>query len=159
MAFRFKRMIQPKGRDRFVINMDAEERAVVRAVCEDVLAALDDGDANPLMRRVFPVAHVNDAEVNKAYRDLVHSDLLRTRREILQATAESAEATELDRQALEQWMVSLNLVRLVLGTRLDVTEDAYPDLTADDPDLPAWALYEFLGGVLENIVRALAGTL
>ena len=56
-------------------------------------------------------------------------------------------------------MVSLNLVRLVLGTRLDVTEDAYPDLTADDPDLPAWALYEFLGGVLENIVRALAGTL
>jgi hypothetical protein len=73
--------------------------------------------------------------------------------------ADSAEQDELDRQTLDRWMVGLNSVRLVLGTVLDVSEDELPELDEDDPMLPAWAVYDFLGGVVDAAVRALGETL
>jgi hypothetical protein len=56
-------------------------------------------------------------------------------------------------------MIGLNTVRLVLGTRLDVGEGPQPELEPDDPDLVAMAVYEFLGGIVETIVRSLTSTL
>lgn len=156
--FGMRRTIQPKGTDRFIINLGDEERSVIRAVCEDVVAALDDDDANPLLRRVFPVGHATDPEIEAQYRELVHSDLLRTRREVLTLVGETAFDSELDRLTLDKWMVGINTVRLVLGTRLDVIEDHMPEIDHDDPELPAWALYEFLGALLEMVVQALMKT-
>jgi hypothetical protein len=47
-------------------------------------------------------------------------------------------------------------VRLVLGTRLDVSEDAEPEpVAADDPALPDLALYSYLSGLLDEMVMAL----
>lgn len=161
MAFGFKRTIQSKGPDRFIINLRGDLRDVIAAVCDDLLAVLDDDDAthyDPMLRRVFPVAHVSDEAVNDAYRDLVHSDLLRTRREALERISATAKESELDRATLETWMIGLNTVRLVLGTRLDVSEDGSPQLESNDPELPAWALYEFLGALVGMIVDALART-
>jgi hypothetical protein len=161
MAFGFKRTIQGKGPDRFIINLRDDLREVIAAVCEDVLGALDDEGApnrDPMLRRVFPVAHTSDESVNEAYRDLVQSDLLRTRREALERVSASANDAELDRATLETWMIGLNTVRLVLGTRLDVSEDGFPQLEPDDPELPAWALYEFLGVFVGMVVDALART-
>ena len=161
MAFGFKRTIQSKGPDRFIINLRDDLREVIAAVCDDVLAALDDENSperDPMLRRVFPVAHASDESVNEAYRDLVHSDLLRTRREALERVSATARDTELDRATLETWMVGLNTVRLVLGTRLDVSEDGFPQLEPDDPELPAWALYEVLGVLVGMVVDALART-
>ena len=54
---------------------------------------------------------------------------------------------------------SFNDVRLVLGTRLDVSEDDDPHLDPDDPDAPAWALYYFLSGLVAELVDALAADL
>ena len=161
MAFGFKRTIQSKGPDRFIINLREDLREVIAAVCDDVLAALDDENSperDPMLRRVFPVAHASDESVNEAYRDLVHSDLLRTRREALERVSATARDAERDRATLETWMIGLNTVRLVLGTRLDVSEDGFPQLEPDDPELPAWALYEFLGVLVGTVVDALART-
>jgi DNA-binding transcriptional regulator YhcF (GntR family) len=159
VVFRFRRTFQAKGPDRFVVNLGSDEREVIKAVCEDLDSVLDDGDANPAVRRLFPAAHATDAEVDRQYQDMVHDDLLSSRREILAAVAASSDSRELDRATLEQWMVGLNAVRLVLGTVLDVSEDELPDLQPDDPQLPAWAVYEFLGSVVDAAVHALAATL
>jgi hypothetical protein len=159
VVFRFRRTFAPKSADRFVVNLGTEERAVIKAVCDDLGSVLDDGAANPAVRRLFPTAHATDPEVDREYQDMVHDDLLSSRREILAAVAASTDRDELDRQTLEQWMVGLNAVRLVLGTVLDVVEDDHPDLDDGDPQLPAWAVYEFLGGVVDAAVKALAGTL
>lgn len=158
MAFGFRRTIQVKGPDRFIINLGTEERDVLEAVCEDVCAALDDGEGNPILRRLFPVAHTSDEAIDAEYRAMVGEDLLRSRREVLERVAATAHDRELDRETLEAWMVGLNSVRLVLGTRLDVSEDSAPELDADDPELPAWALYEFLGYLVGIVVDALART-
>lgn len=159
MVFRFRRTFKPDGPDRFVVNLGPDERAVIRAVCEDLTSVLDDGAANPALRRLFPSAHATDPEVDRHYQEMVHDDLLGSRREVLAAVAESADRADLDRATLEQWMVGLNAVRLVLGTVLDVSEDGYPDLDPDDPMLSTWAVYEFLGSVVDAAVSSLSDTL
>jgi len=158
VVFRFRRTFQPKGADRFVVNLGSEERAVIKAVCEDLASVLEDGEANPSLRRLFPTGHATDAEVDRQYQAMVHDDLLSSRREVLSAVGASAEGDELDRATLEQWMVGLNAVRLVLGTVLDVSEDGVPDLDRDDPEIPARAVYDFLGSVVDAAVAALAET-
>jgi hypothetical protein len=124
-------------------------------VCADLAGIIADDTGDPVLRRVFPVAHATDAKVEQQYRDLVHSDLVRTRCEHLERVAATAQETQLDRRTLESWLIALNTVRLVLGTRLDVAEDVTPDLASDDPELPAWALYEYLGALVSAIVDAL----
>ena len=56
-------------------------------------------------------------------------------------------------------MQSLNALRLVLGTRLDVGEDDDPHVDPDDPDAPAWALYYFLSALVAELVDVLASDL
>ena len=159
MAFGLRRPFQPKGSDRFIINLGQRERQVLRAVCEDLLGALDEPEAQPLLRRVYPVAHVDDAAIDSAYQEMVHSDLVASRRAALERVVATVDDDELDRQTLDTWMIGLNTVRLVLGTRLDVGEGPQPELEPDDPDLVARAVYEFLGGIVETIVRSLTSTL
>jgi hypothetical protein len=159
MAFGFRRPFQPKGENRFIVNLGERERAVVRAVCEDLLSALDDPVARPLLRRLYPVAHAEDAEIDAAYQEMVHGDLVTSRRTVLERVVATVDDTELDREAIDAWMIGLNTVRLVLGTRLDVSEDGQPELEPDDPEVVAWAVYEFLGGIVESIVRSLMSTL
>ena len=128
-------------------------------VCGEVLTALDTDRDDPVLRRLFPVAHASDTGVDAAYRDMVGDDLLRSRRESLEVIIATIDRTEIDRVTIEAWLTGLNSVRLVLGTRLDVGEGPLPDLEPDDPELPAWAVYEFLGAMVSLCVDALADTL
>jgi hypothetical protein len=52
----------------------------------------------------------------------------------------------------------MNDLRLVLGTRLDVSEDLR-EVDADDPDVAAYAVYDYLGYVVSEAVDALAEAL
>ena len=58
----------------------------------------------------------------------------------------------------EALLRTFNDLRLVLGTRLDVSEDMGP-IDPEDPDAPALAAYEYLGWLLECTVDALTGGL
>lgn len=156
----FRRPIRAKGSDRFLVDLPDELREVLADVCGEILALLDGDDvtSDPALRRVFPVASPDDEALQAEYCDLVHDDLLRSRRDDLARIAATAYDRELDRATIETWMTGLNTVRLVLGTRLDVREDVLPELEPDDPELPAWALYEFLGALVGWIVEALTRT-
>ena len=91
MIFR-RRTIAPDGPNRFVVHLGDEERAVMRAVCQDLLSVLDDDQADsPVLRRLFPSASADDAAVDDAYQALVHDDLLTSRREVLAAVADTAD--------------------------------------------------------------------
>jgi hypothetical protein len=70
------------------------------------------------------------------------------------------DAERLDEEQLSAWLASLNGLRLVLGTRLDVTEDMYEQGPPERHGRsPAFALYLYLGWLEEQVVAALAGSL
>ena len=65
----------------------------------------------------------------------------------------------LDDEAGDRWLRVLNDLRLVLGTRLGVTEDAEPPRTVDpdDREALAYVMYGWLTAVQDSLVRVLMG--
>lgn len=156
-----RRRIARLGPDRFAVRLDRDEREVLVEVCSSLAEALEDeqaAQAAPAFRRLFPVAHADDAELEAGYQELVHDELRATRLADLAAVVEGAEAAELDTAGLERWMRAINAVRLVFGTALDVGEGPVEALDPDDPSTPAMAVYLFLGYLLEEVVEQLTGS-
>ena len=62
----------------------------------------------------------------------------------------------LSRDQADAWLGALNDLRLVLGTRLEVTEDLdADDLAEDDPRLPGLEIYGWLGWLQESLLGCL----
>jgi hypothetical protein len=64
-------------------------------------------------------------------------------------------ALVLDRDQADAWMRCLNDLRLVLGTRLEVSEETALDPAPDDPAAQALHVYGWLGWLQETLVAAL----
>jgi hypothetical protein len=138
----------PDGRVQ--LRFSPEERALLAAVASDLRAQLEDEFDDPSFRRLFPPAY-DDAEHEKAYRDLAGDELLDGRREALELLAATARNDYLSAVEADAWLRALNDLRLVLGTRLDVQEDTL----IDRPQSPELALYGYLSWVQEQLVAAL----
>jgi hypothetical protein len=147
---------------RYRIDLDAWERDLLRTLPGQLreLLATDD----PALERLFPPAYLGDDEENEErneeYRRLMRGDLLARKQSALDVVEATIDATELDEEQLVAWMGAINDVRLVLGTRLDVSEDMGEDpFDDDDPRAPAYGLYVYLAHLQEWIVRALSSAL
>ena len=143
----------------FQIRISPEEREILRALpgqLRDLLDARPDGD--PGLARLYPPAHPEDERLEAEFRSLVGDDLTRQRREALDVMEATLSADRLDEEQLSAWLSVLNDLRLVLGTRLEVTEEMYErGFPEDDPRARGFALYGYLGFLEEQVVQALAG--
>ena len=71
----------------------------------------------------------------------------------------TAKATVLTEDEVSAWLQSINALRLVLGTRLDVQEDDDGVIEPDDPDADARVLYHYLSALTDAIVTSLSSAL
>ncbi len=62
----------------------------------------------------------------------------------------------LDRDQVDAWLGTLNDLRLVLGTRLEVTEDTPLELPDDDPRAQALLVYGWLGWLQESLLSCIS---
>lgn len=149
----FNRVVRRTRHGRYQINLGPDERAMLRALPADLLERLADPD-DPGLRRLFPPAYGVDEERAAEYRRLMQDDLVERHREALNVLETTADASELSEEELLGWLNALNQIRLVLGTRLDVSEDDDPGAA---PSNPEQAVYLFLGALQELVVDALSG--
>src|SRR5690606_10702165 len=147
-----------RGPGRYQVKLRPNERALVADLVgqlrEQLLASTDD----PAVRRLFPPAYPDDAERDAGYQVLTRDTLLEQRLAALDTVEQSLDGRELDEGGMTAWMTTLNALRLVLGTRLDVDEEP-PALDPSDPMAPAYAVYEFLGWLLSQVVDVLSADL
>jgi len=151
---RFGGPVRRRGKG-FELRLETWERDVLRSLPGQMreLLATDD----PALERLFPPAYLHDDEKNDEYRRLVKQDLTDKRLEAIDVLEATVDATRVDEEQLLAWMGALNDVRLVLGTRLEVTEEMYDrQLDEDDPRAHGFALYSFLGYLQEAVVAALS---
>ncbi|MEL6890056.1 MAG: DUF2017 family protein [Actinomycetota bacterium] len=157
------------------LDLPTEHREAVVHLFGELRQLIREGDPDrPPLIRLFPPTYVDDAEKQAEYRRLMHDDLIRSRI----AQLDAAEALigpdgpdELDEAGVVALLQSVNAVRVVLGTILDVTDDP-DDEELDDPgagaesirdvddgldDSPEHQLYGFLSWLLEWTVRSLSG--
>jgi len=152
---RVPRALKREG-DRTTILLGEEERALLVDLAEQFRSVLA-ADNDPDLRRLYPAAYADDAERDADYAGLVHDDLLGTRLNAVDGLIGSAAAESIDNEELAAWMQVLNGLRLLLGTRLDVSEEDEFDPQA--ADAPTRALLAWLGFVLEEAVESAAAGL
>lgn len=142
----------------FDIRISGRERDVLATVPETLRAVLASGDAgDPVARRLFPSAYLDDEAASREFDDVVHDDLLEGRLAAIATFERTVRADHVTEDELIDWLAALNDVRLVLGVRLAVTEESTSaDFAADDETGTAFELYRYLSYLEENVVEALS---
>jgi len=151
-----KRRIQPLGGGRHRVEIPADERHLLADLARQMRTLLTQDGTGELTKRLYPTAYADDAERDAEFKALMSDDLLAGRLHSADVLEESAEATELDDEQLMGWIAAVNDLRLVLGTRLDVSEDENPEDRAGEP---GYAVYHYLGWLLEHLMDCARSTL
>ena len=159
---RFRAPVRRSG-DGFVVDVDADEAALIRRLSGELRALLseepDDPAAQALLGRLFPSAYPDDDELEAEYQRLMREELVASKLSALDIVdaAMTADDHRLDEGELTAFMQSINSVRLILGTMLAVSDDPTGDEVAPGfEDSPEYALYGYLSWLLEHCVQALS---
>ncbi len=167
---RSRRRWEPGPDHSMVLSVSELELELLRSLPDDMRTVLLTSDDDPARARLFPRAYSDpmaDRE-DAQWRETVYPDLVDQRFEALDLIAgtldravvagrddEWREVT-LTADEVQAWLAVLNDVRLVLGTRLGVTDD-HEQVAQDDPDAPAWELYDWLTHLQGSLVETLLG--
>ena len=175
---RFKRR-----RGAVTADLDAGEAGLLAALAEDLLGLLGDGAAadedplaamvglssgpvavpdDPALVRLLPNAYADDDHAAAEFRRFTEHDLCQGKRSgaetvptTLAPLLDQGGRLVLDRDQVDAWLGTLNDLRLVLGTRLEVTEDTELDVPDDDPHAQALLVYGWLGWLQESLLRCI----
>ena len=151
-----RRRIKRQRDGTFSLRLPDPERDILRQLPGELRQLLDSDD-DPSLRRLFPPAYTDDVVKDAEYQMLMRRELLDRHRASLEVVERTIDAEVLSEDELSAWMAALNQLRLVLGTRLDVTEDM-EEPSDDDPTAPAYALYAYLSFLQDQVVSALSGS-
>jgi Domain of unknown function (DUF2017) len=148
-----RRQFQRRG-DAVRVSLDQHEQLLLTELLDELDGLLDDPD-DPELRRLFPPAYSEPTD-DEQYRSLVRDQLVSGRSKALATVRATLAGETLDLEQADQWVRALNDMRLVLGTRWDVTEQLdYGKLDLDEPRGRELAVYGYLSWLQEQLVEAL----
>jgi hypothetical protein len=158
-------------RDLFAQLADLLEPAA-EAVDDDPLNALvgigtaTKAPDDPALARLLPDAYPEDPEAAADFRRYTELSLRESKRQrialVLGTLEVAGQPRVLTDEEVVAWLTTINDLRLVLGTRLDVSEDPEEDWTIlsqlpqDDPAVMQHALYDWLGTLQYRLLEVLA---
>jgi hypothetical protein len=133
----------------------------MRELDVDADPGADGGPAvDAVRRRLNPDSRPDDPAASERFRDMVRGDLDDARRRNLSVVEATLDARTIDDAQADAWLHVLNDLRLVLGTRLGVTQDdEHDDLDPEAPDGPAKVVYAYAGWLEWQFVDVLAAAL
>jgi hypothetical protein len=147
-----------------ILELEPEEAMILRTLparIRKLLEAPDFGDR--VVQRLFPPAYRDPAK-DAEYRDLLSKDLIARKLEGAAALEKALEEASgqgsgsvvtLTPATFDLVLASINDVRLILGTKLDITEDTWKkDLDPEDPDAYELALLHYLSILEETLIAA-----
>ena len=152
-----RRQIQRARDGSYRLRLSPPERELLRALPGELEQLLDTPD-NPDLWRLFPTVS-EDAETQDEYSRLVGGELLDGRRRALATIRETVARDRLSAEEAESWLTGLNALRLVLGTRLNVSEEEPLHLDPSDARAHETAVYLYLSSLQEQLVEAMARAL
>lgn len=152
----FVTRIRRRPNGTFSLRWGVLDRRMLRAAFGNLRELLPTDDSS--ITRLFPSAYGDDAERNAGWDVLMRGELIDRRSAALDTSLGLLDRRSCDADDLATLMRCVNDARLVLGTRLDVSEDGPPD-HLDRADLPTYLTYDRMSHVLAVVVDALEGAL
>ena len=145
----------------YSLNIDASDRTTLNALLDQMRDLLMNDSSSDIARRLFPATYHQDEQHEQEFQRLMRDELLSSRLASLSLTSSileretTANSIVLTADEIDALMRSINSLRLVLGTLLDVDEDEFEaHLDEDDPGYGQYQLYSYLGWLLDWIVTA-----
>ena len=148
---------------------NSEDAAISSAYLAQLtgLSSTENRPTDPALERLFPDGYRDDAEAAAELRRLTQASLrdqkVGNAAAVLDALPLEGGEVRLDSEGAESWLLAMNDARLVVGTRLDLTDDT--DLVEEldeavlrDPTAPrvlAISVYQFLTYLTESLVEAM----
>jgi len=147
------------GPGRFAVRLSERERDAVRTFTAQlrVLLTSENPSSDPAVARLFPPALPDDDVLGNLEYEQQHGDeLLLGKLEALDTVDRTLDERELTEDELMAWLGSLNSIRLVVGTRLGVTEETTEkDFAGDEQGGEMFALYGYLTWLEGWVIQAL----
>lgn len=122
-------------------------------------------DIDPVLRRLFPDAYVNDPQASAEFRRFSQSTerdekmdaVVAVMSDLHQVTADGRCTVADDH--VDDWLKTLTALRLGVAARLDIQTaidaDDLAELPDDDPRTAVFSIYEWLGWVQESLLDCL----
>jgi hypothetical protein len=150
-----------------IVSLAPEELALLANLPDELRAVFEAPAGDEGARRLFPPAYLDPTEedAEREWEAMVHPDLLRQRLDALALVTGSLSRSTANKEwreialtpdDVQAWLGVVNDTRLVLGTRLGVTEEERP-LHPDDPDARAFAVYYWLSHLQGELIELLLG--
>jgi hypothetical protein len=139
------------------VHLPKDARAMLRELASSFRRLLTEHtpSSDVSLQRLFPPAYPDDPLQNLDFEREAGRGLLDQRLEALDLLIGTADAKRLTIDEAMAWMRALNDMRLVFGSRLNVTEETEPgDFDAAD-EARTFELYLLLGWLLETLIAAL----
>jgi len=152
-----RRRITPRRDGTFRMRWSADERALVRTAIDRLDAVVDPG--HDALARLYPAAYGEDEQRSAEYAAVANHELIDSRRAAFETVRRCLTRNVIDGAELGALMRSLNDVRLVLGTQLDVTEDEDWLPSPDSPEFAEARTYYLLTALLGDVIAAMRRTL
>ncbi|MDH4111934.1 MAG: DUF2017 domain-containing protein [Actinomycetota bacterium] len=151
--------IRRLGPSRFEVRLSGRERDAFRTFAAQLreLLTSEHPSSDPAVARLFPPALPDEDVLGNLEYEQQHGDeLLLGKLESLDIVERTLERQELDERELLAWLGSINSIRLVVGTRLGVTEESSErDFAGDEQTSEMYALYGYLTWLEGWVVEAL----
>ena len=154
----------PRGKGWYDVRLTSDVAEAFRGVARDILGELKD-TTDPGLRRLFPPAYKDDPQREEEFEVMTRDDLLIRKKNAAEAVVKSIDkgkskkgtwSGRIDEELAQAWLAVMNDARLIIGTRLDVTEDMEPEpLPYDHPDAQQYNLYLVLSAMEWALVEAL----
>ena len=147
-----------RRKDRFVVGLGARERELLTELCRQTkeLLAAEDPSSDPSVARLFPAAYKDDPLQSLEFETNLGDAPKNGKLAAIETVERTLDAPELSEEELLQWMGAVNDFRLLLGTKIDITEEATErDYPEDDPNHDAFQVYVYLTWLEDRMLRAL----
>ena len=107
---------------------------------------------DPALARLFPDGYSDDEHASADFRRFTEQDLRAQKLAALTSVRDSLRdwtgKSSITAQQAQDWLKALNDLRLVLGTRLEITDEVETDFEANEPGIHLYNYLTYLQGTL-----------
>lgn len=158
---------------KITLKLDDAEQGVLSQLFEQMAELLDDSESetsadplakmlnmsgstqiseDPALARLFPDGYSDDEHASADFRRFTEQDLRAQKIAALATVRTTLDSwtgkSSVSAQQAQDWLKALNDLRLVLGTRLEITDEVETDFDADNPGIHLYNYLTYLQGTL-----------